>query len=185
MTKNISKEIPKEKRFLIMVILLTGVFFTLLNETLLNLAIPVLVNEMDAAPSTVQWVVTGYMLIMGVFIPVSSLMIQWFTTRQLFIGSLVLFSVGSLVSGLAAALPYLFIGRFFSGYGYCFVTSINDAHFAHALSCEKKRYCYGVYWFSHHGRPSYRTATFRSHIRFFELEMALFHDAATYLSCID
>ncbi|MFD1450098.1 MULTISPECIES: DHA2 family efflux MFS transporter permease subunit [Oceanobacillus] len=117
MTKNISKEIPKEKRFLIMVILLTGVFFTLLNETLLNLAIPVLVNEMDAAPSTVQWVVTGYMLIMGVFIPVSSLMIQWFTTRQLFIGSLVLFSVGSLVSGLAAALPYLFIGRFFQAMG--------------------------------------------------------------------
>ncbi|GAA0340940.1 MDR family MFS transporter [Oceanobacillus oncorhynchi subsp. oncorhynchi] len=117
MTKNISKEIPKEKRFLIMIILLTGVFFTLLNETLLNLAIPVLVNEMNAAPSTVQWVVTGYMLIMGILIPVSSLMIQWFTTRQLFIGSLLVFSVGTLVSGLTAALPYLFIGRFFQAMG--------------------------------------------------------------------
>ncbi|WP_077602959.1 DHA2 family efflux MFS transporter permease subunit [Oceanobacillus sojae] len=117
MTKNISKEIPKEKRSLIMIILLTGVFFTLLNETLLNLAIPVLVNEMDAAPSTVQWVVTGYMLIMGVLIPVSSLMIQWLTTRQLFIGSLLIFSMGTLVSGLAADLPYLFIGRFFQAMG--------------------------------------------------------------------
>ncbi len=168
-----------------MVILLTGVFFTLLNETLLNLAIPVLVNEMDAAPSTVQWVVTGYMLIMGVFIPVSSLMIQWFTTRQLFIGSLVLFSVGSLVSGLAAALPYLFIGRFFQAMGTALLLPLMMHTLLMLYPAKKKRYCYGVYWFSHHGRPSYRTATFRSHIRFFELEMALFHDAATYLSCID
>ncbi|UUI05564.1 DHA2 family efflux MFS transporter permease subunit [Oceanobacillus jeddahense] len=92
-------------------------FRTLLNETLLNLAIPVLVSEMNASPSTVQWVVTGYMLIMGILIPVSSLMIQWFTTRQLFIGSLIVFSFGTFVSGLATVLPYLFVGRFFQAMG--------------------------------------------------------------------
>lgn len=72
---------------------------------------------MGSSPSTIQWVVTGYMLVMGILIPVSALVIQRFTTRQIFIGSLTIFSVGTLVCGLAVYFSYLLIGRLLQAMG--------------------------------------------------------------------
>src|SRR5699024_2920184 len=56
-------------------------------------------------------------LVMGILIPVSALVIQRFTTRQIFIGSLTIFSVGTLVCGLAVYFSYLLIGRLLQAMG--------------------------------------------------------------------
>ena len=62
----------------IMIALIIGAFFAILNETLLNIALVTLMDEFAITLPTVQWMATGFMLVMAVVIPVSALMLQWF-----------------------------------------------------------------------------------------------------------
>jgi hypothetical protein len=67
-------EDPNAKTLPIMVALIIGAFFAILNETLLNIALTTLMAEFDITLSTVQWVATGFMLVMAIVIPVSPLL---------------------------------------------------------------------------------------------------------------
>ena len=84
-----------------MVALIIGAFFAILNETLLNIALTTLMAEFDISLSTVQWIATGFMLVMAIVIPVSPLLMGWFTTRQLFIGTMVTFFIGTVIAAIA------------------------------------------------------------------------------------
>lgn len=83
-----------EKKFnskAILVTFMIGAFFAILNETLLNIALTELMEVFHVDAPTVQWLATGFMLVMGVLMPISALLIQWFTTRQMFIGVMSIF----------------------------------------------------------------------------------------------
>lgn len=112
-----SKEIGNVKRLPIMISMIIGAFFTILNETLLNVAFPQLTIELNVDPSTLQWLSTGYMLVVAVLIPASALLVQWFTTRQLFIGAMMVFTLGTFISAIAPGFSILLIGRLFQAAG--------------------------------------------------------------------
>lgn len=104
-------------RKMITISLLIGAFFAILNETLLNIALVELMDVFNISAPTVQWMATGFMLVMGVVMPLSALIIQWFTTRQLFIGVLSIFTVGTLIAGLSVNFPMLLTGRMIQAVG--------------------------------------------------------------------
>nr|WP_213583540.1 MDR family MFS transporter [Paenibacillus sp. J2TS4] len=104
-------ELQQIKKLPILISLIIGAFFSILNETLLNIALPQLEISLDVSASTLQWLATGYMLVVGVLIPVSALLVQWFTTRQMFLGAMILFTVGTLICGIAPGFEVLLIGR--------------------------------------------------------------------------
>ncbi|MDI5789738.1 hypothetical protein PO124_18900 [Bacillus licheniformis] len=58
----------------------------------MNIALTELMEVFHVDAPTVQWLATGFMLVMGVLMPISALLIQWFTTRQMFIGVMSIFS---------------------------------------------------------------------------------------------
>lgn len=66
---------------------------------------------------TIQWLVTGYMLIIGIILPLSSLLTKWFTTRQLVIFGLCAFLFGAIISALAPSFEILLLGRMIQGIG--------------------------------------------------------------------
>jgi len=105
------------KRLPILISLIIGAFFSILNETLLNIAFPQLVEELQVTASTLQWLATGYMLVVGVLVPASALLVQWFTTRQMFLGAMIMFAAGTLVCGLAPEFSVLLIGRLLQAAG--------------------------------------------------------------------
>lgn len=105
------------KRLPIMISLIIGAFFSILNETLLNIAFPELMIELQVSAPTLQWLATGYMLVVGVLVPASALLVQWFTTRQMFLGAMTLFAVGTLVCGVAPQFSVLLIGRLLQAAG--------------------------------------------------------------------
>lgn len=92
-------------------------FIGLFSETALNMALGRLMIELDVVSSTVQWITTGYLLTMGTLIPVSALLIQWFSTRQLFVASLLFSIVGAIVSGMAPTFEVLLLGRIIQAIG--------------------------------------------------------------------
>lgn len=108
---NVKKEIPKIKVVPLLAVLLSGAFVAILNETILNVALNAIMSEFNVAYSTVQWLVTGYMLIIGTLIPISAYFMQRFTTRQLFITAMSLFTLGTLVAGISPIFSVLLIGR--------------------------------------------------------------------------
>lgn len=105
------------KRLPIMISLIIGVFFAILNETLLNVAYTDLMQSFQVTAPTVQWLTTSFMLVVGVLVPISALLVQWFTTRQMFIGAMILFTVGTLICALAPAFSILLIGRLIQAAG--------------------------------------------------------------------
>lgn len=105
------------KRKIIMIVFLVGTFFMILNETLLNIALKELMSVFDVDAPTVQWMATGFMLVMGVLTPLSAVVNQWFTTRRLFLGLVTIFSIGTLTAGLAVNFPMLLVGRMIQAAG--------------------------------------------------------------------
>ena len=76
-----------------------------------------LMSEFNVVSSTVQWITTGYLLTMGILIPVSALLIQWFSTRQLFVASLLFSIAGAIVSGMVSIFEVLLLGRVIQAIG--------------------------------------------------------------------
>ena len=95
----------------IMIALVLGAFVAILNETLLGNALNDLMQELNVEATTVQWLSTAYMLTVGILVPVTALLQKWFTTRQLFISAMSIFTVGTLIAGFSGSFEPLLVGR--------------------------------------------------------------------------
>lgn len=111
------KDLGDIKRLPILITLVIGAFFSILNETLLNIAFVDLVKDLNVSYTTIQWLSTSYMLVVGILIPISALLVQWFTTRQMFLGAMILFTLGTLVCALAPDFSVLLSGRIIQAFG--------------------------------------------------------------------
>lgn len=110
-------EDPNVKVKPIMISLIIGAFFAILNETLLNIALTTLMEEFSITLTTVQWMATGFMLVMGVVTPASAIALQWFSTRQLFLGTMAIFTIGTSICAIAPTFPILLVGRLIQAIG--------------------------------------------------------------------
>ncbi|MEW9667988.1 MDR family MFS transporter [Ammoniphilus sp. 3BR4] len=100
-----------KENFVVITVMILGVFVAILNETLLNVALPKIMGDIQISPSTAQWLTTGYLLVIGVLIPVTAFLIQRFTTRSLFLTAMGLFTAGTFIAGVAPGFVFLLIGR--------------------------------------------------------------------------
>jgi MFS transporter, DHA2 family, lincomycin resistance protein len=76
-------------------VLLVATFVMILNETVMGVALPRLMEQFEITAATVQWLTTGFMLTMAVVIPMTGLILQRFTTRTVFIAAIGLFTAGT------------------------------------------------------------------------------------------
>ncbi|MFB6363426.1 MDR family MFS transporter [Paenibacillus elgii] len=109
--------LQKVKRTPIMVALMMGAFVATLNETLLGNALPVLMNEFQVGATTIQWLTAAYLLIVGALIPITALIQQWLTTRQLFSVAMVTFLMGTIVAAISPTFGLLLTGRVIQAIG--------------------------------------------------------------------
>lgn len=92
-------------------LLLAATFVVFLNETIMGVAIPHLVVDLAITLSAAQWLTTAFMLTMAVVIPITGFLLQRFTTRQMFITAMSLFSAGTLLAALAPGFEVLLGAR--------------------------------------------------------------------------
>lgn len=105
------------QRNILLGVLLVGAFVVILNQTLLNTALPAFMADFGITAAEAQWVTTLFMLVNGVMIPVTAFLINKYTTRQLFMAAMVLFSVGTIVAALAPVYWVLLAGRILQAAG--------------------------------------------------------------------
>ncbi|MDI4647207.1 MDR family MFS transporter [Cohnella hashimotonis] len=104
-------DLSKIRRGPIVFSLIIGAFVAILNETLLGNALPDLMKEFNVGATTIQWLSTAYMLVIGVLVPITALLQQWFTTRQMFLSAMTLFLIGTAISAFAPEFGVLLTGR--------------------------------------------------------------------------
>ena len=101
----------------ILVILMTGAFIAFLNNTLLNVALPSIMEDFSIDTATVQWSTTGFMLVNGIMIPTTAFLIQKYSVRRLFLTAISLFAAGTLIAGFAPKFPVMLMGRMIQASG--------------------------------------------------------------------
>ena len=101
----------------ILTVLMIGAFVTILNQTLDNVAIPHMMLDFNVSASTIQWIVTGYMLTNGVLIPITAFLMESVGSRRLVIVSMTSFTIGSFICTISPSFPVFMAGRIIQGIG--------------------------------------------------------------------
>lgn len=102
---------------LVAVVVVLGAVMSILDTTVVNVAIRTLAEDLDSPLSTIQWVATGYTLALATVIPLSGWGADRFGTKRLYILSIILFIAGSALAGAAWSTGSLILFRVLQGLG--------------------------------------------------------------------
>ena len=129
----------------VLAVLIIGAFIAFLNNTLLNIALPSIMADLKIDPSTGQWLITGFMLVNGILIPLSAFLIQKFSVRQLFLAAMLLFTLGTVLAGFAHAFPLLLSGRMIQASGSAIMMPLLMNVMLTSFPVEKRGMAMGVF----------------------------------------
>ncbi|MFP7366220.1 MDR family MFS transporter [Corynebacterium callunae] len=121
-TKQESQPRLSSKRVnLIIAVFVVSAMIMILNETILSVALPTIMEDFNVGADVVQWLSTGFMLVMAIVIPTTGFLLQRFGTRSLFLTALILFTVGTVVAAVAPAFAWILLGRVIQAIGTAIV----------------------------------------------------------------
>src|SRR5579859_2115460 len=98
-------------------VVIVGSIMSILDTTIVNVALDTLARELHSSISEIQWVVTGYMLSLAAVIPVSGWAARRIGAKRVFIASLVMFTIGSVLCGLSTSSTAIILFRVLQGAG--------------------------------------------------------------------
>src|SRR5579875_3427036 len=104
-------------KWIVAMVVILGVFMSILDQTIVNIAIPRLQTAFGADIHSVQWVLTAYILTQGIITPTSAYFSERFGIKRFYIASLAAFTLGSVLCGLSWNLPMLIFFRILQGAG--------------------------------------------------------------------
>ncbi|MBU3130405.1 DHA2 family efflux MFS transporter permease subunit [Clostridium tagluense] len=101
----------------IIAVLVLSAFIATFNETILNVALSGIMKEMSVTVATVQWLITAYMIVTSVMVPITAFLIQTFKTRNLFFSALGLLLIGTVCAACSGSFVMLLISRMIQALG--------------------------------------------------------------------
>ena len=99
------------KQIVMLAVLVFGTFVTVLNQTVVAPALPSVMTEMSVDASMAQWLTTGFTLVNAIKITITAFLTDRFTTKRLFLVSMVIFTLGSFLAGWGPSFVVLLLGR--------------------------------------------------------------------------
>lgn len=103
--------------WIVAAVVMIGAVMSILDTTIINVAIDRLASDFSSSITTIQWVVTGYTLALASVIPITGWASDRFGTKRIYLWSLALFVLGSVLSGLAWSAGSLIAFRVLQGIG--------------------------------------------------------------------
>lgn len=110
-------EEKRQKTTIIVIALVMSVFIATFNETILNLALNNLMEEFNVNAATVQWIITAYMLVTSVMVPITAFLYESIPTKKLFLGAQGFLLIGTVFCVLSNSMPMLTISRMVQAVG--------------------------------------------------------------------
>jgi EmrB/QacA subfamily drug resistance transporter len=116
-----------EYKWVVATIFVLGLFMEIMDTTIINVAIPTLAEEFKVNAASMEWVVIGYLLPLAVWIPASGWIGDRFGTKKTFLFALFLFTVASMLCGVAQNMEQLIAFRVLQGVGGGMLTPVGTA----------------------------------------------------------
>ena len=127
-----TQERPEGTRVLLAVVV-TAILVSVLNQTFVNVVVPDIQNDYGVSQGQVGWVITGYLLVFAVGIPLYGRIADLYSLRLTFAVGLAVLALGSLFCALAPTLPLLVAGRIVQGIGASAIPALGFAAVAKSL----------------------------------------------------
>src|SRR5512133_1939318 len=118
-------------------VVIVGMLLAILDATIVNVAIPTLGEDLHASISTIQWVMTGYLLAFASTIPLTGWASERFGVKRVWIASLLVFLAGSTLSGLAWSIDALIVSRVIQGAGAGLLMPVGQTILAQAAGPQR------------------------------------------------
>ncbi|MFJ7979990.1 MDR family MFS transporter [Lysinibacillus xylanilyticus] len=128
-----------------LIVLITGAFFALLNNSFLNVALAEIMKDLSITESTVQWLTTGYMLVNAILVPTTAFLMKKYSLRKLFLISIGSFFLGSLLAGIAGSFGLLLTGRLVQGVGSALLMPMGMYYLMTSFPPEKRGSMMGLF----------------------------------------
>ncbi|RKT87898.1 drug resistance transporter, EmrB/QacA subfamily [Saccharopolyspora antimicrobica] len=125
-------------KWLVAIAFVFGLFMEVLDMTVLNTALPALGRQFGVGTESLQWLVTGYLVSMAVFIPASGWVADRFGSKRTFLFALAVFTAASLWAGVAGSLAELVTARIVQGVGGGLLTPVGTAMLFRAFPPEER-----------------------------------------------
>ena len=103
--------------WIVAAVVVVGVIMSILDTTIVNVALETLARELNASLTTIQWVATGYLLALAIVIPLSGWFSERFGSKRVWMVAVATFGVGSALCGLAWSAGSLIAFRIVQGFG--------------------------------------------------------------------
>lgn len=148
MDKRISTPVKREKmayKWVVLCVVLFGVFMSLLDQTIVSIAVPRLQQVFATSIGNIQWVITAYMLALGIFTPAVAFLSRRFGIKRVYILSLVAFTLSSAFCGWAWNLPSLICFRILQGIGGAALFPLANALLLRVFPPEQRGLAMGFY----------------------------------------
>jgi EmrB/QacA subfamily drug resistance transporter len=122
-----------------------GLFLLMLDSTVVALALPSIRHDVDASATGLQWMMNGYLLTITVFVVTAGRLGDMFGRKRLFLAGMVVFALGSIVSGAAGDETALIAGRVLQGLGAAPMLPLSLAIVCNAFPAERQARALGVW----------------------------------------
>lgn len=99
------------------IVLVLGALAPMLDTTMTNVAINTIMNDLHSSVDMVQWVSTGYVLALGLCVLITGWAVEKISGKTLYFIGIIVFLIGSIISGMANSIQILIIGRLIQGAG--------------------------------------------------------------------
>lgn len=129
---------------IISVILVVAATIGLMNQTLLNIALPYISQDLGITPNMAQWLTTGFVLAIGVTTPIVAFLIGRYSTRKLFITTMMIFLAGTTLAAFSSGFVVLMTGRLMQGISVGIIMIIAQTVIAVIFPIEKRGMVLGM-----------------------------------------
>lgn len=124
--------------YVVAVVYVCGMFMNIMDSTIVNTALPAIARQFHTTPSAADWIVIGYLLSLAVWIPASGWVGDRIGTKTTFLFALLLFTLASVLCGLASSLNLLVIFRVIQGVGGGMLAPVGQAMLYRAFPPERR-----------------------------------------------
>ena len=100
-----------------LMVVAVGTFMVVLDTTIVNIALPKIITVFGSSVDQAQLVLTGYMLALAVIMPTTAYLTQTFGNKRVYLFTLTMFTLGSMLCGMAWSVPMLVVSRVLQGLG--------------------------------------------------------------------
>src|ERR1051325_1042918 len=136
---------PKFNPWLIAVVVALGAFMEVLDTSIANVALPYMAGSLAASNDQSTWVLTSYLVSNAIVLPISGWLAVRFGRKRFFMSCLAIFTVSSLLCGVAPNLGFLMLFRVLQGAGGGGLQPMAQAILADTFPPEKRGLAFSIY----------------------------------------